>query len=107
MSGGHRRSPSSLRQSGEGLQQVSQKVHEEWQKLRTTAQGMGDIFGDDMVGGLIGAAYHAIEDVGNDTFTSAGDDFHVMGDGLTTVADRHEEMERAHIGMLDQIDGSL
>lgn len=107
MGGEHRRSPSSLRRSGEGLQQVSRTVHEEWQKLRTTAQGMGDIFGDDIVGGLIGAAYREIEDVGNDTFTSAGEDFHVMGDGLTTVADRHEEMERAHTGVLDNIDGSL
>jgi hypothetical protein len=107
MGGEHRRSPSSLRQSGHGLHQVSQQVHQEWQKLRSTAQGMGDIFGDDMVGGLIGSAYHAIEDVGNDTFTSAGDDFQAMGDGLTTVADRHEEMERAHAGLLDQIDGSM
>ena len=57
---------------------------------------MGDIFGDDLVGGLIGASYSAAQDIANDSFTSALDGFTQIADGLDAMAQLYDVTEQAN-----------
>lgn len=101
--GEHRYKVSSLRDSGKGISEQGQQVQDEWGKLKSTSEGMGDIFGDDDVGGLIGMAYNAVFSLADEAFTSAADDFNAFGDALNKVGDRHEEAEKTHADLLSRI----
>ena len=93
----------SLRGGGKDLTGLGDDVSTAWEKLRGTSDGMGDVFGDDLVGGLIGAAYAAIFELANETFTSASDDFNAFGERLGLVGDNNEENEQNQAKLLSQI----
>lgn len=86
--------PQSLRTASRGVTAAAQQLSQQWQTLQSTAQGMGDIFGDDMVGGLIGASYSAAEGIANDSFSTALDGFGQIADGLGAMADLYDTTEQ-------------
>ena len=88
--------PQSLRTASQGVTAAAQQLSQQWQALQSTAQGMGDIFGDDMVGGLIGASYSAAEGIASDSFSSALDGFGQIADGLGAMADLYDTTEQAN-----------
>lgn len=94
---------SSLRDSGKGISEQGQQVQDEWGKLKSTSEGMGDIFGDDDVGGLIGMAYTTVFGLADEAFTSAADDFNAFGEALNKAGDRNEENENANADMLKRL----
>jgi hypothetical protein len=96
----------SYRESGKGISEQGQAVQDEWGKLKATSEGMGDIFGDDDVGGLIGMAYTTVFGLADEAFTSAADDFNAFGDALNKAGDRHEENEKTNADMLKRL-GSM
>lgn len=87
--------PPSLRQAGRGLQDVAGRLKSEWQNLHNTVQGMGEMFGDDMVSSLIGASYQAAHGMAQDSYTSAADGLADFGDGLVAMADVYDKVEDA------------
>lgn len=96
MTGGFQVDPASLRTASQGVTAAAHQLGQQWQALQSTAQGMGDIFGDDMVGGLIGASYSAAEGIANDSFSSALDGFSQIADGLAAMADLYDTTEQGN-----------
>lgn len=89
-------SPASLRSAGTGVANAADALSQQWQSLLSTAQGMGDIFGDDMVGGLIGASYSVAQDIAGGSFASALEGFTRITDGLKAMADLYDTIEQAN-----------
>jgi hypothetical protein len=94
---------STLRDSGKGISKQGEQVQTEWGQLKSTSEGMGDIFGDDDVGGLIGMAYQTVFDLADEAFTTAADDFTAFGDALNKAGDNQEESEKTHADLLQRI----
>jgi hypothetical protein len=86
--------PESVRGAGRNLQQVAQRLQTEWQAMTATVQGMGDLFGDDMVSSLIAASYQAAHEIANDSYTSAAEGFQDFGGGLQAMAATYDEAEQ-------------
>jgi len=95
--------PEGLRESGKGLSDVAQRSREEWQRLDSHVKGLGDIFGQDDVGSLIGMAYQVIHDKAAEVHSRAADDFEKLGAGLKGVGDIWEEVESQYAQLLGQI----
>jgi hypothetical protein len=87
--------PPSLREAGQGLSDVGERLAAEWQALAATAQGMGDIFGDDDVGSLIATTYQAAQQIAQESYGSAAEGFGEFGGGLTEMAGTYEQTEQA------------
>ena len=95
--------PASLRGAGRELQQIAQRLQSEWQAMTSTVQGMGDIFGDDMVSSLIATSYQAAHEIANDSYTSAAEGLQDFGGGLQTMADTYESAEERTAGDVRQV----
>lgn len=87
--------PPSLREAGQGLSDVGERLAAEWQALVSTAEGMGDIFGDDDVGSLIATTYQAAQQIAEESYGSAAEGFGEFAGGLTEMADTYEQTEQA------------
>ena len=87
--------PPTLRRSGQGLADVADRLLREWQGLLNDVRGMGDVFGDDMIGGLIGASYAAVQDAAEESYDSAVEHLHGMGSRLAEMAEVYEVTEQA------------
>jgi hypothetical protein len=101
---GFQTEPESLRTAGRDLTGVADQIDEIWQQFVAQVQGMGDIFGDDMVGGLIGTSHEAAMEVADDCMNSVIDGFADFGDGLLDMADSYEQTES---GATDLMKGFL
>lgn len=88
--------PESLRTASKGVAAAASQLSQQWQSLVSTAQGMGDIFGDDMVGGLIGGSYSAAQEIAGKSFTTALQGFAQISDGLNSMADMYDTTEQAN-----------
>lgn len=88
--------PPALRKAGKGLQDVSGRLKTAWQDLQNTVQGMGEMFGDDMVSSLIQASYEAAHGMAQESYTSAADRMKDFGDGLVVMADVYDKVEQAN-----------
>ena len=96
-----------LRQSGQGLSEAADRLLTEWQRLQADVQGMGDPFGDDMVGGLIGASYSAAQEAADETYQSAAGHLQDFGAGLGAMADVYDVTEQANTKGFDDIGRQL
>ncbi len=86
--------PGSLRSAGKGVADAAHSLSDTWHALKASSDGMGDIFGDDMVGGLIGASYGAASDIADDSFTSTSKGYQKIADGLGAMADMYDDTEQ-------------
>jgi hypothetical protein len=82
---------------------VAEQLDSEWTRFRAGVQGRGDIFGDDAVGGLIGASYSAAQELIDACYTSAAQAFAGFGTGLARMADGYEQTEQDHTDMFQQL----
>ncbi|MGW5360234.1 hypothetical protein [Actinopolymorpha pittospori] len=96
-----------LRDHGKHLMRIGDDSQAAWARLKRKSEGMGDIFGDDLVGGLIGAAYGAIYALADGSFTSASNDLVLFGEKLKYVGDTNEQVEDVHVTMLSDIGTSV
>jgi uncharacterized protein YukE len=95
--------PVALRTGGAQLQQVAAQLRTQWATFSGQVQAMGDIFGDDQVGGLIGASYGAAHEIADSCFTSVADAFDGFGTGLSRCADNHERTDQDIAGGFDRM----
>lgn len=86
-----------LHGSGQSLQEVGRRMNDHWQEMQGTVQGMGDIFGDDMVGSLIATTHQAAHQIAHDSYTSSAKGFNDFGDGLMTMAGAYATTERKNV----------
>ncbi len=84
----------SLDRGGEALFRVAETLSARWSELSGQVQAMGDIFGDDDVGSLIGVSYQAAHQVADESFRSVIDSLAGFGSGLALMAKRYADTER-------------
>ncbi|MEU8130005.1 hypothetical protein AB0B68_22560 [Micromonospora sp. NPDC049049] len=85
--------PAQLREAGEAVRTAADQLGERWQQLRATADGMGDIFGADDVGGLIGVSYQAANQVAERSVTSVLNALSGFADGLVGMGNAYDQVE--------------
>jgi hypothetical protein len=95
--------PATLRQGGQGVLDVAERVAGAWRDFVTKARGMGDIFGDDPVGGLIGASYGAAQQVADDSLNSVVNGLSNAGRGLLRMADSYDQTEQTNLGHFQRL----
>jgi uncharacterized protein YukE len=86
--------PASMRDAAQRLQQVGERLGSEWQSFASGMLSRGDVFGDDPVGGLIGASYHAAHDLAEKCYQSGVQALGGFGDGLSQMAAAYDQVER-------------
>jgi hypothetical protein len=91
--------PAHLRDGGNRLGQIAERLQTEWSSFASGVKARGDIFGDDPIGGLIGASYQAAEQLAEGCYTSAATAFAGFGTGLSTMADQYEQVEQDNTDM--------
>jgi uncharacterized protein YukE len=99
--------PESMRTAAQRLQQVGEKIAQEWQSFASGIQSRGDVFGDDPVGGLIAASYQAAHQLAENCYTSSVQAFGSFGTGLTQMATNYEQTEQQITEMLNKLKAAL
>jgi hypothetical protein len=94
-----------LRQAGNDLVAAAEQLDSAWQSLLGQAQGMGDIFGDDAVGGLIGASYTAAQDIADRSYLSVLRGFAAFAQGLAVMADTYDGAEATNTDLFTGMSG--
>ncbi|GAA2755284.1 hypothetical protein [Actinopolymorpha rutila] len=107
MSDDRQNDPEALRNSGKDLMRIGDDGHAAWAALKNTSEGMGDIFGDDLVGGLIGMAYGAVFQLADESFTGSHDDIIGFGERLRYAGDNNERTEQSNAKAMSDLDGTL
>lgn len=97
MTGGYEVHPPALQQGGSELAAVAEQVSAQWEALRARTAAMGDIFGDDDVGGLIGMSYQVAEEIAGECLRSVVEGLRGFGAGLGVMAERYELAEQDNL----------
>lgn len=97
----------SLRASGTGLSDTADQLGQRWQQHDADVKGMGEMFGDDMVGSLIGMSYQTAHEMAGESFTSAIDELGFHGEGLQVMADNYDYTEQGISADMDSISKEL
>jgi uncharacterized protein YukE len=100
---GYEIDPTALRQAAKSLGVVGEQLSSQWNALMSTVQGMGEPWGGDDIGMLIGMSYLAVQDVANESYTSAAQDLAGYAEKLTAVADNHERNEQESAAAISAI----
>ncbi|MFC9973746.1 WXG100 family type VII secretion target [Spirillospora sp. NPDC127200] len=99
--------PESLRSAAKGLSAAGERLGQEWSNLKSTVQGMGQPWGGDDIGMLIGESYTAVEAQADESFTGAAEDLSAFGEKLTTMADNHEKAQEQMVGEINSVSAAL
>jgi hypothetical protein len=99
--------PETLREGGQAIYEIATRVADEWQRFSATVKGMGDIFGDDPVGSLIGTSHQAAHGVAERCLNSVATGFGGFGRGLGKMADSIEDTEQANTGHFNRIQRAI
>jgi hypothetical protein len=95
--------PAALRQAAGSLGTVAERLDTAWRDFCARVEGRGDIFGDDMVGGLIGASYQCAHQIADESYGSVIDGLTDFGDGLSDMADSYDEVEGGNTDMFSSL----
>lgn len=85
--------PQELRRGASQLREVADQLQTRWAEFSGRVQAMGDIFGDDPVGGLIGASYQAAHGLAADSYQSVTTGLVGFSEGLAKMAGRYESAD--------------
>jgi hypothetical protein len=99
---GFQADPDSLREAGKDLFECAQTLNTRWQAFDAQAKGRGDIFGDDMVGGLIGASYQVAHQIAGEAYLSVVKAFAEFGQGLAAMADSYQVTDESSSATFEQ-----
>ncbi|MET7832565.1 PE domain-containing protein [Micromonospora sediminicola] len=95
--------PDQLRSAATGVRQAGERLEQQWQRLRATAGGMGDIFGGDEVGGLIGASYRSAEQIAERSTTSVITALTGFADGLAAMGNAYDAVEEQNATLFQRL----
>ena len=85
--------PSSLHKSGGDVTAAAQRLEAAWKEHEAQVQGMGEPWGNDDIGQLIGLSYLAIHAIAEETFTSVVDGMKDHGEGVRVMAATYQDSE--------------
>jgi hypothetical protein len=105
--GGVQISPDVLRQAGAALGQVCGQLDGELNKLKSELLSMGQPWGDDDIGQLIGVAYQEVVSWAFDCLKDVLDDLCRSGTDLTDQADHWVNQEQSIEGHLGSFLGAI
>lgn len=91
--------PDSLLQAGGALSDVARELQERWRSAVSQIESLGDIFGDDDVGSLIGMSYWAAHAIAGESYDSIVAGLDWFGSGLRTMGERHAANEDEVTGL--------
>jgi hypothetical protein len=86
--------PESLRGSAGSLDQVVDRLADALAEFEGTVQALGEPWGADDIGTLIGELYHGIHDLAMGCFEGNGEVLGQFAEGLHTMADTFDEVEQ-------------
>jgi hypothetical protein len=86
--------PDPVRDCGENLAIIATWLRSSWTQFNEHLLRMGDIFGDDDVGGLIGASHSGAVEIATSSFNSIAAAFDSFGARLAVAADNYEQAEQ-------------
>ncbi|WP_433119998.1 WXG100 family type VII secretion target [Micromonospora sp. CA-246542] len=86
--------PESLRGSAESLDQVVDRLADALSEFESTVQSLGEPWGSDDIGTLIGELYTGIHDLAMSCFEGNGEVLGQFAQGLHTMADTFEEVDQ-------------
>ncbi|SEG78557.1 hypothetical protein SAMN04489712_11291 [Thermomonospora echinospora] len=92
-----------LRSAGERLRLAGQRLDADYKALSGQIQGLGGVFGEDMISSLLKASYESAEGVAADCYTSAAEGYADFGAGLATMAGHLDDTERENTDGVQQI----
>lgn len=92
-----------LRQAGSGLDQVCQQLGSELDTLESQLQSLGDAWGDDDIGSLIGAAYQEVVSWAFDCLRDVMQEICKSGEDLISQASHWDEKEQSVSQAFDQL----
>ncbi len=95
----------SLQHGSAELSRVAETLGQRWSELCGQVEAMGDIFGDDDVGSLIGVSYQAAHQVADESFRSVVDSLGWFGGGLALMGRRYAEIEQQIADRFAQLGG--
>ncbi|WP_019632904.1 WXG100 family type VII secretion target [Actinomadura atramentaria] len=99
--------PETLRAAGRELSAAGDRLAQEWSALKSTVEGMGQPWGGDDIGSIIGESYAAIEEQADESFGGAAEDLSAFGEKLAAMADNHENAEQAMVGDITSVSAAL
>lgn len=99
---GYRIDSDELRGASDGIDQAAQAIGEAWTRFAGLVQGMGDIFGDDMVGGLIGASHGAAFGIVDDSIVKAVEVLQGSSGNLAIMAAAYDKAEYENISTVNR-----
>lgn len=85
--------PSSLRKSGGDLKAAATRLEAAWKEHEAQVKGMGEPWGNDDIGQLIGLSYLAIHAIAEETFTSVTDGMKEHGEGVHVMAATYQDSD--------------
>ncbi|MFG2103774.1 WXG100 family type VII secretion target [Micromonospora echinaurantiaca] len=86
--------PEALRASAESLDRSVDRMAEVLEQFESTVQGLGEPWGGDDLGALIGELYLGIHDLAMSCFEGNGEVLGQFAAGLHTMADAFEEADQ-------------
>jgi hypothetical protein len=92
--------PQSLRRAAAEIQRAADDLDQVLTGFAQALGNVGDPWGTDMLGSLIGGGYVAIEELALQTYDSVVEGFDTVAEGLTAMAASYDETE-------DQIAGDF
>ncbi|MEV1328821.1 hypothetical protein AB0J20_04495 [Micromonospora costi] len=99
--------PASLRASAEFLDQTVDQLADALEQFESTVQALGQPWGGDDLGSLIGELYLGIHDLAMSCFEGNGEVLGQFAEGLHTMADTFEAVDQQAEAALRRIGAAL
>ena len=93
----------SLRRGGDSIGDAATQLTNVWQAHANQVAGMGDIFGSDPIGGLIGASYRAAHTIAERSYESVVASLGSFDRGLHALADSFDTMATAQVDRVHRL----
>jgi hypothetical protein len=87
----------SLRRGGDSIGGAAIRLAEAWTAHAQRVAAMGDIFGSDPIGGLIGTSYHAAHQIAERSYESVVSSLASFNRGLHAAADTFDRNKAAQV----------
>ncbi|XVQ11667.1 WXG100 family type VII secretion target [Spirillospora sp. CA-255316] len=95
--------PATIRSAAQELDGVQQRLNEQWSGLLSALRGMGQPWGADDIGVLIGDSYTAIEAKADECYRAMTEELAGFAQNLRVVADNHERAEEKSVGQVSSV----
>ena len=97
----------SLRRGGDSIGNAATRLTDAWAAHAGRVAAMGDIFGNDPIGGLIGTSYRAAHTIAERSYESVVASLASFDRALHGAADSFDDMKAAHVDRVKRLRGQM